>query len=229
MQNTSTAAPEKISQPDQDLNAKILSLSVDEGRGVESSAASTAIEWEDITGDGGVLKYLIRTGTGDQHGASGDKVSVHYVGTLKDSGEEFDSSRKTNYPYKFVLGGGTVISGWERAVPSMLVGETARFEIRSDYAYGDAGSAPDIGPGATLHFEIELLALNAEGNQAAALRATDEKDRLAKLRAEREAAAQAKAQAKEEREARKAAAQAKLQSKLQAKGSKGKGGGKKKK
>mmetsp|Transcript_21485 Transcript_21485/g.35391 ORF Transcript_21485/g.35391 Transcript_21485/m.35391 type:complete len:188 (-) Transcript_21485:287-850(-) len=142
MQNTSTAAPEKISQPDQDLNAKILSLSVDEGRGVESSAASTAIEWEDITGDGGVLKYLIRTGTGDQHGASGDKVSVHYVGTLKDSGEEFDSSRKTNYPYKFVLGGGTVISGWERAVPSMLVGETARFEIRSDYAYGDAGDFP---------------------------------------------------------------------------------------
>jgi len=111
---------------------------------------------EDIMGDGSILKTIIKAGTGEEKPAWGNKVKVHYVGTLTSNGEKFDSSRDRNSPFDFQVGSG-VITGWSEAVPTMLLGEVAKFTISSDKAYGPGGSPPKIPPNASLDFEIELL------------------------------------------------------------------------
>jgi len=102
---------------------------------------------------------IITEGTGD--GAkSGDRVSVHYVGTLE-NGQKFDSSRDRGTPFSFTLGVGKVIRGWDLGVLGMKVGETRKLIIPSDLAYGDAGTpGGPIPPKATLTFEVELLSIN---------------------------------------------------------------------
>jgi len=110
----------------------------------------------DITGDGGVFKEILVEGKGSDTPPSGADVRVHYTGTLLD-GSKFDSSRDKDEPFKFKLGTGQVVKGWDRAVATMKKGEKARVTLRADYAYGEAGSPPKIPPNATLVFEIELL------------------------------------------------------------------------
>ncbi len=66
---------------------------------------------------------------------NGDKVTVHYVGTLK-NGQEFDSSKARNEPIEFVVGDGKMIKGFDQAVVGMAVNETKKVEIPSDDAYG---------------------------------------------------------------------------------------------
>ncbi len=83
-----------------------------------------------------------------------DRVSVHYAGTLID-GTEFDSSYKRGSPAAFAVTG--VIKGWTEVLQLMNVGSKYRVFIPSDLAYGLRGSAPTIGPNATLIFEVELL------------------------------------------------------------------------
>ncbi len=111
---------------------------------------------EDIMGDGSILKTVIKPGTGEEKPAWGNKVKVHYVGTLTNTGEKFESSRDRDSPFDFQVGSG-VITGWSEAVPTMLLGEIAKFTISSEKAYGPGGSPPKIPPNASLDFEIELL------------------------------------------------------------------------
>lgn len=108
-------------------------------------------------GDQGVFKEITKPGTGIESPEKGDEVFVHYVGTLESDGTEFDSSRSRNEPFKFQLGQGQVIKGWDIAVATMKKGEVCRVTIASEYGYGATGSPPKIPGGATLVFEIELL------------------------------------------------------------------------
>mmetsp|Transcript_2113 Transcript_2113/g.3173 ORF Transcript_2113/g.3173 Transcript_2113/m.3173 type:complete len:231 (+) Transcript_2113:108-800(+) len=109
-----------------------------------------------LTSDGGVTKLILVKGSSDESPQSGDKVEVHYVGTLLD-GSKFDSSRDRGDPFVFELGKGHVIRGWDVGVASMKRGEKAVLTCRSDYAYGASGSPPKIPADATLKFEVELL------------------------------------------------------------------------
>ena len=72
---------------------------------------------EDVTAekDGGLLKQLIREGTGDERPLAGDTVSVHYTGTLLD-GTKFDSSRDRDEKFSFEVGKGSVIKGWDQVI-----------------------------------------------------------------------------------------------------------------
>nr|CCA15234.1 conserved hypothetical protein [Albugo laibachii Nc14] len=88
---------------------------------------------------------------------SGDKVSMHYTGTLRTTGEEFDSSVARGTPFDFTLGTGQVIKGWDQGLLGMCIGEKRKLTIPSGLAYGSHGSPPKIPGGATLVFEVELL------------------------------------------------------------------------
>lgn len=88
--------------------------------------------------------------------ASGDTLTVHYIGTLE-SGQVFDDSYTRGEPFTFRLGAGTVIRGWDLGLVGMRVGGKRRLIIPPELAYGSQGRSP-IPPNATLHFEIELIA-----------------------------------------------------------------------
>jgi FKBP-type peptidyl-prolyl cis-trans isomerase FkpA len=106
----------------------------------------------------------LRAGTGE--GITAGKIAVvQYTGWLYDAsatankGRQFDSSRTQGQPFRFPLGTGQVIKGWDQGVLGMKVGESRRLVIPADLAYGDGGAGGVIPPGATLIFEIDLLAI----------------------------------------------------------------------
>jgi FKBP-type peptidyl-prolyl cis-trans isomerase FkpA len=106
----------------------------------------------------------LKAGTGDPVTA-GKIAVVQYTGWLyeasaKDNkGKQFDSSRATGQPFRFPVGSGQVIKGWDQGVLGMKVGESRRLIIPADLAYGDGGAGNVIPPGATLVFDIDLVAV----------------------------------------------------------------------
>ncbi|KAG5830679.1 peptidyl-prolyl cis-trans isomerase FKBP4 [Anguilla anguilla] len=128
-----------------------------------TNGGQQAMEGEDITQkrDGGVLKLVKKEGTGTELPMTGDKVFVHYVGTLLD-GTKFDSSRDRGDKFSFELGKGQVIKAWDLGVATMKIGEVCQLICKPEYAYGSAGSPPKIPPNATLIFEIELFEFHGE-------------------------------------------------------------------
>ncbi|KAI7852722.1 hypothetical protein BDC45DRAFT_176591 [Circinella umbellata] len=87
----------------------------------------------------------------------GDLLSMHYTGTLFDTGAKFDSSVDRNQPLEFTLGKGQVIKGWDQGLKNMCVGEKRRLVIPPEFGYGDRGAGSAIPGGATLVFEVELM------------------------------------------------------------------------
>ena len=90
---------------------------------------------------------------------SGSTVEVHYVGVTHSTGEEFDASYNRGQPLSFRLGIGQVISGWDQGVTGMKVGGRRQLVIPPHMAYGDRGAGGVIGPGETLIFVVDLLAV----------------------------------------------------------------------
>ena len=113
----------------------------------------------------GLNSTILKTGDG-RAAVAGDTVSVHYTGWLYDPtaednrGNKFDSSVDRGELFKFPLGAGRVIKGWDQGVEGMLIGEKRELRIAPELAYGDRGAGAVIPPGATLIFEIELFELN---------------------------------------------------------------------
>ncbi|KAI8898103.1 hypothetical protein BC833DRAFT_455841 [Globomyces pollinis-pini] len=87
---------------------------------------------------------------------NGDTLSMHYIGTLFDTGKEFDKSINRG-PFEFTLGAGMVIKGWDQGLVDMCIGEKRKLIIPPHLGYGSRGAGGVIPGGATLVFEVELL------------------------------------------------------------------------
>jgi len=90
---------------------------------------------------------------------AGDRISVHYHGTLNSfDGTVFDSSYNRNQPFDVQIGVGKVIKGWDQGIVGMCVGEKRRLVIPPELGYGSRGAGDIIPGGATLYFQVEMLA-----------------------------------------------------------------------
>jgi FKBP-type peptidyl-prolyl cis-trans isomerase len=153
-----STSPESIATPiTQTITQKIPAATV-------TTENNTLIASKKMSEDNAVttasgLKYIeIEEGTGEAP-KTGQKVTVHYIGTLED-GTEFDSSVGRNRPFDFQIGVGQVIKGWDEGVGTMKVGGKRRLIIPSELGYGSRGAGGVIPPNATLIFDVELLKIS---------------------------------------------------------------------
>ena len=103
-----------------------------------------------------------KAGTGAE-ARKGQTVTVHYTGWLFNNGQQgakFDSSRDRKDPFKFPLGSGMVIKGWDEGVAGMKVGGQRTLIIPPEMGYGARGAGGVIPPNATLKFDVELLGVD---------------------------------------------------------------------
>ena len=139
------------------ITTLLASCGSDEPSSDAGDGCDTGVEQEVTAG----LTYVeLECGDGDE-AQEGDAVLVHYTGKLED-GTEFDSSVGRD-PLPFTVGAGAVIEGFDLGVRGLKVGGKRELTIGSDLAYGDQGVPPDIPPGATLIFEIELVEITSPG------------------------------------------------------------------
>jgi FKBP-type peptidyl-prolyl cis-trans isomerase FklB len=116
-----------------------------------------------VTLPSGLQYQIIKEGTGPKPAIT-DQVKVHYHGTLID-GRVFDSSVDRGEPIELAVNG--VIPGWTEALQLMPVGSKWKLFIPSNLAYGDQQAGPMIGPGSTLIFDVELIAITTPQKAAA--------------------------------------------------------------
>ena len=137
-----------------------LLLGCGEGSRSPAAAGSESEPAQSITE---LQKTDLSIGTGPSI-AQGQRAVVHYTGWLFDPaapdqrGKQFDSSRDRGQPFRFTIGEGRVIQGWEQGVAGMQAGGERRLIIPPTLGYGARGGGP-IPPNSTLLFDIELLAI----------------------------------------------------------------------
>merc|ERR1719145_276038 len=120
-------------------------------------AAIVAVIAEPETKDSGLkVEYISKPDACDKVARNGDMLSMHYVGTLE-SGAKFDSSYDRSEPFKFQIGVGQVIKGWEEGVLGMCIGEKRKLIVPPELGYGAQGAGDIIPGGATLFFDVELV------------------------------------------------------------------------
>jgi FKBP-type peptidyl-prolyl cis-trans isomerase FklB len=137
----------------------------------EAFLASNKAKEGVVTLPSGLEYRILKEGNGPKPTAS-DSVVCNYRGTLI-NGTEFDSSYKSGQPATFPVNG--VIKGWTEALQLMPVGSKWQLFVPSSLAYGERGAGGDIGPGATLIFEVELLSIQEKPKTDQAKPATEEK------------------------------------------------------
>ena len=112
---------------------------------VPDSDPPTSLEIvDDVVGDGA-------------EASAGNTVSVHYVGVAWSTGSQFDASWDRMEPFRFGLGGGQVIQGWDQGVAGMRVGGRRTLTIPPHLGYGSRGAGGAIAPNETLIFTVDLL------------------------------------------------------------------------
>lgn len=121
----------------------------------DSGSATTAATSQAPAGEQVKIDEL-KSGSGTE-ATNGKTISVHYTGTLAADGKKFDSSVDRGQPFKFVLGAGQVIRGWDLGLLGMKVGGKRKITIPASLGYGERGAGNVIPPNATLVFEVELL------------------------------------------------------------------------
>lgn len=115
---------------------------------IPQTAPPSSLEMsDDVVGDGA-------------EATSGCTVTVHYVGVSWSTGEQFDASWDRVEPFRFGLGAGQVIEGWDQGVAGMRVGGRRTLTIPPDLGYGARGAGGVIGPNETLVFVVDLLDVN---------------------------------------------------------------------
>jgi FKBP-type peptidyl-prolyl cis-trans isomerase len=154
--NTTLTALQKDIQTKQQEKAQQLGA-VNKEQGETFLAANKAKEGV-VALPSGLQYKILNAGTGPKP-SSTDSVSCNYRGTLI-NGTEFDSSYKRGQPATFPLN--AVIKGWTEALQLMPVGSKWELFIPPDLAYGGRGASPDVGPNATLIFDVELLSIQGK-------------------------------------------------------------------
>ena len=137
----------------------------------EAFLASNKAKEGVVTLPSGLEYKILKEGNGPKPTAS-DSVVCNYRGTLI-NGTEFDSSYKSGQPATFPVNG--VIKGWTEALQLMPVGSKWQLFVPSSLAYAERGAGGDIGPNATLIFEVELLSIQEKPKTDQATPATEEK------------------------------------------------------
>merc|ERR1712176_1498223 len=119
-------------------------------------AVVAVIAEPEVKDSGLKVEYISKPDSCDRVAMNGQMLTMHYTGTLED-GTKFDSSVDRNEPFKFQIGVGQVIRGWEEGVLGMCIGEKRKLIVPPELGYGDQGAGQVIPGGATLYFDIELL------------------------------------------------------------------------
>jgi len=132
------------------------------------------------------MKIILKEAEPDALGPppAGYEVTAHYTGTLASNGSKFDSSVDRGKPFKFTIGQGQVIRGWDEGFASMKCGEKAILQIHSDYGYGANGSPPKIPGGAALDFEVELISFKEKEKQKYEMSPEEKIEKAKKLKTE---------------------------------------------
>jgi FKBP-type peptidyl-prolyl cis-trans isomerase FklB len=150
-----TAIQNDLRKKQQDMRQQAGDTNKKEG---EAFLAENKTKDSVITLSSGLQYKIVKAGDGPKPAAT-DSVVCNYRGTLI-NGTEFDSSYKRGQPITFPVG--QVIKGWTEALQLMPVGSKWELYVPPDLAYGDRGSGPNIGPNATLIFEVELLSIQGK-------------------------------------------------------------------
>jgi FKBP-type peptidyl-prolyl cis-trans isomerase len=134
--------------------ALLLSLVACDGSDSGASDDGACVEDGRVEFESGLTTVDLMCGKGEAV-QGGMAVTVDYVGRLRD-GRVFDSTRGRE-PFRFLVGTGQVIEGWDEGVEGMLEGGVRELRIPPDLAFGPAGSPPLVPPNAPLTYEVELL------------------------------------------------------------------------